>query len=149
MTKPRIALLGGAMALLLAAPTASAQIVVTQNRQNIVRRCTGTTTVRILSNKSHVTLTGRCALVEIAGNKNIVKVEYAARVRVLGNKIQITVGTAPNTYVAGNKCRVHLGKAGRITVQGNKNQVTWKSGIGGKPPHVSNLGNKNQVHRAR
>ena len=149
MNASRIALAGGALALLLSASTASADIIVTRDRQNVTRRCTGKTRVRILSNKSHVTLTGRCALVEVSGNKNQVTLQYAAHIRVLGNKIQLTAATAPHTHVAGNKCQVHLGRAGRIQVMGNKNRVTWKKGLGGKRPQISNLGNKNSVTQVR
>jgi hypothetical protein len=63
------------------------------------------------------------------------------------NKLSLT-GECRNVDVNGNGNVVGVEAAVAISLLGNRNTVTWRRGVAGKDPRVSNLGNGNTVSRA-
>ncbi len=67
-------------------------------------------------------------------------------VDVDGNFIELTLtGECGTVRVNGNKNDVTIDAAAAISIPGNGNSVSWRQGVGGSDPKVSNLGNGNEV----
>jgi hypothetical protein len=67
-------------------------------------------------------------------------------VEVNGNFIELTLtGQCGKVSVNGNKNDVTIDATAAISVLGNGNTVSWRQGIDGKDPKLSNLGTGNEV----
>jgi hypothetical protein len=69
-------------------------------------------------------------------------------ISIKGNHVTVSAtGDCGDVSVLGNHNRVVLDGVTSLQVLGNHNSVNWTRGVGGKPPRVQNLGNKNVVTR--
>jgi hypothetical protein len=63
-----------------------------------------------------------------------------------GSQAELTlVGECESLVVNGDNNRVAVEAVGSIHALGSNNEVTWASGLGSKPPRVTNLGRGNSV----
>lgn len=117
-----------AIALVLVASTASADVMLHDNKQKVTVDCAKDKQVHIHGNDAEVKLTGTCEVVMVAGNN--------AKV----------IGSATSVQVTGNKNTLDLDGALSINVTGNENTVSYKKSLDAKKPvGVNNTGTKNKV----
>jgi len=88
--------------------------------------------VTVNGTENSVTVTGSCKSVTINGTGNKVTLEYAGAVTVGGTENKVTI---VNT--------------GAITVGGTENNITYKMGLDGKAPKISNSGTDNTVLKSK
>ncbi|MCA9521883.1 MAG: DUF3060 domain-containing protein [Myxococcales bacterium] len=107
-----LALIVAAACLSAASAAFADSLVVEGNHKAIRRACNGSTTITILGNHNVLTLTGDCALVQVDGNHNVVKIEGVKRLNVRGNHNMVNWKRG----VGGQKALVsNLGTANKVT----------------------------------
>ncbi len=121
-----------AIALLFVPTAGYADLSVAEDGKVITHECKDDT-VSISANSNKVTLTGRCKLIIIDGNKNTV-----------------TLAAAINIAVNGNSNVVAADQTDRVYTPGNENRVTYKRSIDPKKPtKVWNPGNGNKITKVK
>jgi hypothetical protein len=78
------------------------------------------------------TFTGACTKIGVNGSNTTIAIEKATAVNVNGNGNTISVDGAD-----------------KVSVTGNDNKISWKKGVAGDKPAVSNIGNNNSVSKAK
>lgn len=68
---------------------------------------------------------------------------------LLGNNIKVKVESVRTISVSGNENSATVDAADQIFVTGNDNKVTYKKGIKGAKPKISNSGNRNSIRAAK
>lgn len=73
-----------------------------------------------------------------------------AEVMISGNanKIALT-GPCAKVNISGNSQVITIESAGEIAVTGNSNRVAWRTGLEGKKPKITQLGNANKVSQRK
>jgi len=71
------------------------------------------------------------------------------KIGVNGSTNKITIDKATAINVNGNGNTIAVEGADKISVTGNDNKVSWKKGVAGDKPAVSNIGNNNAVSRSK
>jgi hypothetical protein len=120
------------LALLVLLPaTALAERQIVDNNATITIDCAKDKEVSLVGNNITVTLVGTCTRVNVTGNKETVK------------------GSSTTFFIAGNHNTVTADATDEIRLAGNHNTVTWKKGVSGGAPKISNPGKDNKVSQAR
>jgi len=67
-------------------------------------------------------------------------------IAVSGDDNKITLkGECRKLTVSGDDNTINAVMVTELTVSGDDNNITWKAGVGGKPPDISNGGDHNNV----
>jgi len=111
--------------------TASADVSVLDNNKTLTIDCAKDKQVNLVGNRIKATLVGTCDKVSVTGNHETV------------------IGSAKVVYVAGNSNELTIEAADTITLAGNKNTLSWKRGVTGPRPKLSNVGTDNKVTQAK
>ena len=99
--------------------------------------------------KSAATSKGKTIVLEENHEQKTIECQGES-VEVNGNFIELTLtGQCGKVGVNGNKNDVTIDAAAAISILGNGNTVSWRQGVDGKDPKLSNLGTGNEVtHRS-
>jgi hypothetical protein len=112
------------------APQGGGTIVITETSLDQTYDCTGQT-VQIIGGANDITLVGACNRLEIPGGSNTVVASSVAEV-----------------FISGATNVVSLDAAGSITIVGASNALTWRRGLNGDQPAITNVGFDNIVRQA-
>jgi hypothetical protein len=116
-----------AIALLLGATVAHADVSVIENNKKLTFDCGKDPRIELIGNHITATLTGTCS-----------------RVQVMGNHAVVT-GSTQTISVSGHHNVATLDSVDDITVSGKDNKVSWRKGSTKKAPTVASSGKDNKV----
>lgn len=117
-----------ALSIVAGSAVAVAKGSYSDNKAKVDHDCGKDPDATIMGNDGTYTFTGACGRISIMGNHNTVTVASAKEVSVTGNHNTVTAM-----------------ESDRIGVPGSNNTVSWKKGLSGKAPTVSNPGKGNTV----
>src|SRR5688572_1167943 len=129
----RTAWLVVAACVLLAAGARSQgkDVTISDDDQTTIVDCNaGTATVSGDDNK--VTIKGDCRALTVRGDDNV-----------------ITAATVNDLSISGDDNTLTVDNVARINVTGDDNSITWKLGVGGKRPEISDQGDDNKIREAK
>jgi hypothetical protein len=87
------------------------------------------TAVTISGDDNKLAITGDCFRLTISGDDNVVNAMAVSAMSVSGDDNTISVDTV-----------------GSVSTTGDDNKITWKKGLGGKSPQISNTGDDNEIN---
>ena len=102
-------------------------VTISNDDQTTTIDCTGSN-VTVSGDDNNVTLKGECRNLTVSGDDNNINAMTVTEVAVSGDDNNIRVETVA-----------------RISTSGDDNNITWKAGVGGKPPDISSGGDDNKV----
>lgn len=121
-----------AVSALALASSASADVVYNDAAVTATHDCGEDPEVSINGSSSTLTLVGTCTKVAISGSSN-----------------KVTIQASDKVSVSGSMNEVAIEAANKIAVVGSANQVSWKKGLKGAKPKVSNVGTGNKISKAK
>ena len=86
------------------------------------------TAVTISGDDNRVTITGDCFRLTVSGDDNVVNAMTVTTLAVSGSDNTVSVDTVAS-----------------VTATGDDNKITWKKGVSGKRPEVSDKGDDNEI----
>lgn len=102
-------------------------VIISNDEQTTTIDCTGSN-VTVSGDDNKITLKGECRNLTVSGDDNTINAMALTAVTVSGDDNNIKVETVA-----------------RISTSGDDNNITWKAGVGGKPPDISKGGDDNNV----
>ena len=102
-------------------------VTISKDGQTTTVDCTGSD-ITVSGDDNKITLKGECRKLTVSGDDNNINAMTVTEVTVSGDDNNIRVETVA-----------------RIRTSGSDNNITWKAGVGGKPPDISTGGDHNNV----
>jgi Protein of unknown function (DUF3060) len=112
--------------------SAAAEVVFEEAELSVSHDCGKDPEVSISSASGTFTFTGACKKISVDGAANQLTVQSVEKISLVGSMNVVTIDAA-----------------GKISLVGSSNQVTWKKGLGGAKPKISNVGTANKVSKAK
>ena len=86
--------------------------------------------VTISGDDNRITLEGECSGLTVSGDDNT-----------------ITAKSVTEIVVSGDDNKINVDTVARVNTSGDDNKIRWKSGLGGRPPEISNTGHDNKAEQ--
>jgi hypothetical protein len=94
-------------------------VTISEDDQTTTLDCNGSD-IAVSGDDNKITLKGECRKLTVSGDDNTINAMMVTELTVSGDDNNIKVETVA-----------------RISASGDDNNITWKAGVGGKPPDIS------------
>ena len=105
-------------------------VTISNDDQTTTIDCNGSE-IAVSGDDNKITLKGECRKLTVSGDDNTISA-------MMVNELT----------VSGDDNNIRLETVARISTSGDDNNITWKAGVGGNPPDISNGGDDNKVKQA-